>query len=206
MRFVWTDAGDDPTWETGDRHGIDGYFAPLFVKDQATGQLVPDPVTPAVLDEAIRRGHAHGVYFGHNWLPGVLPAVIVTRVAAEFKALAATRPKLRLMWNLEEHDKAFVLAVLEGWRTKYPTVATSWSLEGMQGGWMTQEFVQRVLACRMRVVPQSFLGDMGPVAADQVLRDLTRRGFPENIVSIFYDAAALANRWDGYAFTMGRLP
>jgi hypothetical protein len=47
---------------------------------------------------------------------------------------------------------------------------------------------------------------MSPRAEDQVLRNLTRRGFPETSVSLFYDAAALPRDWDGFAFTAGRLP
>jgi hypothetical protein len=42
--------------------------------------------------------------------------------------------------------------------------------------------------------------------SDMVLRDLTKRGFPESSVSMFYDAAQLGVGWDGYAFTQGRLP
>lgn len=195
MRFVWTDAGDDPSWGIGDQWSIDGYYAPLF-----------DEITPAVLDEAIRRGHAHGVYFGHNWRPGAGPVELVAEVSEEFFELVRTRPKLRLMWNLEEHDPTFVAAVLEEWRRRHPRVNTSWSCEGMQGGWMSPAFVQRVLACRVRVVPQCFTGGMSRLESDVVLRDLLRRGFPENIVSPFYDAAQLGQRWDGFAFTMGRLP
>ena len=71
---------------------------------------------------------------------------------------------------------------------------------------MDPVFVSRILAARVRVVPQAFHGNMARVESDQVLRDLTRRGFPESSVSIFYDAAALGHNWDGFAFTEGRLP
>jgi hypothetical protein len=37
-------------------------------------------------------------------------------------------------------------------------------------------------------------------------RDLTKRGFPDGLVTPFYDAARLPEYWDGFAFTMGRLP
>ena len=204
MRFVWTDAGDDPSWGVGDAHGIDGYFAPLW-----------DPLTPEVLEEAGERGHVQGAYFGHNWRPGASGVEIAREVSAEYKRLAI--PGLRIMFNLEEHAPEHIASCLEEWRRLRPKVNTSWSCEGMQGGWMGPvllpgqapepgSFIARVLACRVRIVPQSFWGDMRPIAADQVLRDLTRRGFPEHIVSLFYDASDLGDRWDGYAFTMGRLP
>jgi hypothetical protein len=195
VRFIWTDAGDDPTWENGDKAGINGYFCPLF-----------DPITPAVLDEAIARGHAHGAYLGHNWYPNLTAVQLAAKVSAEFKRLVVRRPKLRVMLNLEEHDPPFVLAVLRAWRALHPYVSTSWSCEGMQGGWMDPAFVAGVLGCRVRVVPQCFSGNMTRFESDAVLRDLMRRGFPENIVSPFYDAAALGLSWDGFAFTAGRLP
>ena len=195
MRFVWTDAGDDPSWSVGDAHGIDGYFAPLF-----------DALTPEVLDEAIRRGHVAGVYFGHGWLRGLSARDLAARVSAEYTRLAARRKGLRVMFNLEEHDPDFVAGVLEEWRLRHRYVSTSWSPEGMQGGWMHPAFVTRVLACRVRVVPQAFTGDMRRRESDVIKADVVRRGFPENIVSCFYPANDLGLGWDGYAFRMGLLP
>jgi hypothetical protein len=76
----------------------------------------------------------------------------------------------------------------------------------LPGGWMSPTFVQAIVDLRVRVVPQFYLGDMQPVAQDVALKDLLVRGFPYALVSGFYDAAALPGRWDGFAFTMGRLP
>jgi hypothetical protein len=80
-------------------------------------------------------------------------------------------------------------------------------MEGMQGGWMSAAFVKRVMECRVRWVPQCF-GEPGMWRreSDMVLRDLTRRGVPENIISMFLDAKQLGADWDGFAFTLGRLP
>jgi hypothetical protein len=40
-----------------------------------------------------------------------------------------------------------------------------------------------------------------------VMRELLRAGFPENIISGFYDAALVtpSSGWDGFAFIQGRL-
>jgi hypothetical protein len=195
MRFVWTDAGDDPDWGTGDRHGINGYFAPLW-----------DDITEEVLHEAAQRGHNVGAYFGHNWRPNASAESLVTEVTDEYGRLAARLPQLRLMWNLEQHEPDYIADVLERWRKNFPKVNTSWSPEGMQGGWMSSDFVARVLATKTRVVPQAFVGSMERRESDIVLRDVVRRGFPENVVSIFYSAAQLGRDWDGYAFRMGTLP
>jgi hypothetical protein len=196
MRYVWCDAGDDPTWEAGDRAGIDGYFFPMF--DSVT--------TQQLLNEAKTRGHAVGIYLGHGWpqYVGKTPAQIAAVVSAEYQRLLV--PGLKVMFNLEEHDPEFVASVLEEWRKLRPNVGTSWSMEGMQGGWMAPSFVARILASRTRVVPQCFIGNMARRESDMVLRDLTKRGFPDTSVSMFYDAANLGVGWDGFAFTMGRLP
>lgn len=196
MRFAWTVAGDDPDWATLKRHGITGLYAPLF--DSLT--------TPAYLREFQQRGYVAGLYLGHNWFPGVSAHHLAEKVNAEYVRLSKGLKDVRVMFNWEQHDPNDIAGGLERWRQLQAKVNTSWSPEGMQGGWMSPDFVQRVLACRVRVVPQAFVGNMQRRESDMVLRDLTRRGFPENIVSIFYDAAQLGANWDGYAFTAGRLP
>ena len=195
MRFAWTDAGDDPSWHVGDKHGIDGYFMPMF-----------DPLTSrAFLRSEIQgRGHVAGIYLGHGWMPGKTALEVARAVSAEYRRCQVTG--LRVMFNLEEHDPEKIASTLEEWRELHPFVPTSWSPEGMQGGWMNPEFVARVLACRVRVVPQAFTGSMSRRESDIVKADIVRRGFPENAVSVFYDAAQLGMGWDGYAFSMGRLP
>ena len=203
MRFAWTVAGDDPDWEGSlRRHSITGLFAPLW--DGLT--------TKAYLREFQSRGYIAGVYLGHNWFPGESAVQQARRVSAEYKRLTLSTVNspavrgVRVMLNWEQHDPEDIARGLEEWRRLQPKVETSWSMEGMQAGWMPDSFIQRVIACRVRWVPQTFWGDMRPIAADQVLRNLTRRGVPENVVSLFYDGANLADRWDGYVFTAGRLP
>lgn len=194
MRYVWVDAGNDPDWDKGDRHGITGWFMPMF--DSRT--------TLAMMKEIKARGKAAGIYFGHGWFGPLTPEQLVLKATAEYKRVLV--PDLRVMFNLEQQDPAYIARVLELWRAKHPRVGTSWSPEGMQGGWMSPDFVSRVVGVRVRVVPQCFTGDMTRRESDIVLRDLTKRGFPESSVSMFYDAAQLGAGWDGYAFTMGRLP
>jgi len=195
MRFVWTVAGDDPDIGNCKAHGVDGYFAPLF-----------DSLTTSAYLRMLRDqgGGAYGLYLGHDWFPGDSAEQLAQRVNAEYVRLNVLGT--RVMFNLEEHDPDKIARVLEEWRRLQPKVNTSWSPEGMQGGWMDSVFVARVLACRVRVVPQAFVGNMARRESDVVLRDVTRRGFPEGVVSIFYDAAQLGADWDGYAFTEGRLP
>jgi hypothetical protein len=194
MRYVWVDAGNDPNWDKGVQHRITGWFMPIF--DART--------TRETLNNIRSRGLVAGVYVGHAWFPDLTPQQLVDKISAEYKRLAV--PGLRVMFNLEQHDPEYIVQVLERWRVKHPNVGTSWSPEGMQGGWMDPTFVKRVVDCRVRVVPQCFIGNMERRESDIVLRDLLDRGFPASSVSMFYDGSQLGYGWDGYAFTMGRLP
>jgi len=194
MRFTWTVAGDDPGYDKCRGHGITGLYAPMF--DVLTNR--------AYLQTFKNEGFSNGLYLGHNWFPALTAAQLAAKVVAEYKRIAL--PDTRLMLNLEQHDPAYIAECVERVRAALPKVNLSWSPEGMQGGWMDPVFVQRILACRVRVVPQAFHGNMTRVESDQVVRDLVRRGFPIDIISVFYDAAALGHNWDGFAFTEGRLP
>lgn len=206
MRVVWTVAGDDPDIGNCKAHGITGALAPMF-----------DTLTTKTYVQGLKSDLGlSGLYLGHGWLPGSSPQAIADAVNGEFKRVGAD-PALRVMFNMEEHDPNFIASTLEAWRRLRPTVNTTWSPEGMQGGWMGPKlrtgevpapggFIARVLACRVRVVPQAFVGNMARRESDIVLRDLTQRGIPESSVSIFYDAAQLGVDWDGFAFTEGRLP
>ena len=39
-----------------------------------------------------------------------------------------------------------------------------------------------------------------------MIDNLVNQGFPRALVTPMYDAAALPDPWDGFAFTQGRLP
>lgn len=202
MRFTWTVAGDDPDWTTLQEHGITGLFAPLF--DSLTSR--------AYLKDFQARGYVAGLYLAHNQFPTLDPKALAQKVVTEYNRLTGpvgNQPALkgvRLMLNIEQHDPDFVIRALREVRRLLPTVGLSWSPEGMQGGWMSPEFVAEVVSLRVRVVPQAYTGPMLRVESDQTLRDLLDAGFPSSSISIFYDAAQLGEYWDGYAFTAGRLP
>ena len=199
MRYAWIDSPDNPYWETLERHGIDGLF---FDPRQPR-------VTKAYLEEIALRNKAVGIYIGHAWPElGTTPESFVTKAVEWATPLRKSNSFPRVQWDLEQHDPEFILAVLKLWRQKFPwPQSTSWTLESFQGGWMDREaFVKPVLACRVRVVPQYFHGDMTPFAQDESMKDLMARGFPADIISGCYDAARLPDRWRGFAFTQGRLP
>lgn len=196
MRYLWTRVNDDPDYDLCVRHGINGLFAPLGA-DGLTSR--------AYLQGFVNRGFpAVGVYIGAGWWEPITPEQLASKVVNEF--LKVSIPKLKLQMNIEKHDPPYILRTLQLIRKNLPKTGLSWSPEGFQGGWMGPDFVDGILRLRIRVVPQTFTGDMRPQAQDQVLRNLTRRGFPESIVSLFYDARHLPIGWNGYAFDEGRLP
>ena len=201
MRFVWVDTNNDADLAAGSRHGINGYFFDLF-----------DPkVTQAALQSLVAKGVSVGVYMASNWpqfdgLPGPRVAEVVNARVKQIAGVSLRASFPKVQFDLEKHDPEMIAATFRRWRELRPNQDTSWTMEPFQSGWMSPEFVSAVLAARVRVVPQLYLGNMQPAAADMVLRRMLQAGFPENIISGFYDAAALPAGWDGFAFTQGRLP
>jgi hypothetical protein len=199
MRYIWTDAGDDPSWAVGDAFGITGYFFPAF-----------DAITPATVKEAAQRGKDHGIYIGEGWLPGKSPTEYARIVNDYIKPIKAQLPKLRLQLNIEQ-GVSEVLAKLQAMRALQPNIGLSWSLMGMNGGLFTQGFVDWLVQLHVRVVPECFWGADGRMDGIYdslaIARDITSRGVPDALVSPMIDAkyASLLRDWQGYAFTMGRL-
>ncbi len=202
MKYVWTVAGDDPDYGQGAKYGLDGYFFPM--EDSLTTAVT---VAEAAAQPGVK---AIGLYMGHNWHPGYSPAQLAQVASDEVGRVTKqgmVNRGIKVMFNLEQPDPDYIAATLEAFRKLRPTTGTSWSPAAHQGGWMSDEFVARILAARVRVVPQAFIDPgMQRVESDYVLRDLLKRGFPASIISCFYDAKNLGYGWDGFAFTMGRLP
>lgn len=169
------------------------------------------PVSDPVID--VRRrcqqakvlGYAPGLYMAWNW--SEFDGLDGTTMADKMHGLVAgVNAATKVQFNIELHDPELIADCLERWRALNPKTDTSWTMEGFQGGWMTPEFVKRVLACKVRLVPQAYTGPMAATDTLAVARDLTKRGIPDSIISPFYDAAKLPLYWDGFAFTQGRLP
>lgn len=200
MKALWIDSGNDPDWAKVKAHKMTHLYFDLY-----------DPrVRAPYLRDVKSRGYGVGVYVVSNW-PQVAGdgKTFAEKVSAQLSIVApgpdvAAFPKVQL--DIEQHDPVFILEALKRWRELRPKRDTSWTMESMQAGWMSPAFVTGVLACKVRIVPQYYLGDMSPVAQDVGLKDMLSAGFPASLVTGFYDAAALPAFWDGFAFTMGRLP
>lgn len=210
MRNVWAVPNDDPSWDRLEQHGVTG----VYVAMEGDGLLSKD-----YLREIQTRVGVAGLYQGHNWHPGESAVQSAQRASAAYAAVTTGTGKVsgvRVMLNWEQHDPQDILLGLREWRRLRPNVNTSWSMEGMQGGWMgpvvtatvsRSAFIAEIVDdIKVRWVPQGFVGNMARRESDIVLRDLIRRGVPENVVSLFYPAADLGEGWDGFAFTEGLLP
>lgn len=199
MRATWVDAGNDPDWTRLSAHRITAVFLP-----------VSDPAIDVKrrLSAAKTRGYATGLYMAWNWdeFDGLDGASVAEWMHTLVSERTPAGMNVKTQFDIEEHDPEFVASCLERWRALRPKQDTSWTFESFQGGWMTPEFVTRVVNAKTRVVPQCYAGAMLPVDTLAAARDLTKAGFPDSLISPFYDAADLPLYWDGFAFTMGRLP
>jgi len=93
-------------------------------------------------------------------------------------------------------------------RKQLPNVNISWTMEAGQAGWMNDvAFRDAIISLRIRLVVQCYNGAMTEVWDTWAyLKTLYDGGYPASILTPFYDAAHLPHGWDGYAFTLGRLP
>jgi hypothetical protein len=203
VRFLWTDRNQDPDWPKIQRAG--GMSAIFFP--------VTDPLADLKrrLDDVRGRGLAAGVYMAHNaeW-PEFWGRNGFT-IAETMHSLCAPLGKVKVQFDIEDHDPVLVETCLTRWRALEPKTDTSWTMESYQTGWMSKEFVAKIGELRVRVVPQCYSNSptpMTPLAPDQVLRAMTRAGFVEAAVSCFYDAKVLPYNagWDGFIFIQDRLP
>ena len=218
MRFAWVDEGSGPDFVKGAASGITGYF--LSIRQGTRAQLI----------DIHNRGFANGLYVGHNWFGDgdSPPSITPGQYAAKVKGLLDTRrvSSTRLQLNMEQHDGPFIIGALTALRAMYPTLALSFSPEGMQGGWIwTSGLWKALIDLHVRIVPQLYFGVMADInlrSSDPakfyadvkkglrserlVVNDLVRNGIPDGLISPFWPGEWLPAGADGYVFTQGRLP
>jgi len=200
MRALWIDEGNNPDWDKIKANQMTALFFHMF-----------DPrVTQTYLMNVRLRGYTPGVYVAWNW-PQVSGGAdeFVEKVSDRLDEIvpitsAQNFPKVQL--NVELHDPLWIQNMVVGWRKLRPYRDTSWTMEPMQGGWMSPNMVQAVISRRVRVSPQIYYGDMTPADEQTVIQDLVIRGFPRALISPSYDAALITPSQDGFFFTQGRLP
>lgn len=111
---------------------------------------------------------------------------------------------LPYMFDIEQHDPAFILATFKAYRKLRPTRRTAWTMEPHQGGWMKNYLVngQPVLVDFINndpyffLLPQLFYGNMSPANQNDVRNDLLAAGFKSEKILFFYDSTTkTASQW-----------
>ena len=196
MRCLWVDEGLDADFLKAKREQMTALFLPIS-----------DPIVDLTrrANEIRANNYAAGAYMAANW-PMFFGMDGKTTAEYMHSRVAQIGGKLKVQFDIERHDGQYILDVLTRWRALNPTVDTSWTMEGHQGQWMTSDFVKAIVIAKIRVVPQAYGSDMTPWCPLEMARDLTKRGFPDALVSPFHDAARLPKWWTGFAFTQARLP
>ena len=201
MRYVWVDSGNDVDVATFEKHDIDGAFFDIDDPRVTKRYLMH------VRDDL---GLTVGVYVAWNWGPyvGLSGAEFAEAVDARLseivpKTSAGRFPKVQ--FNDETHDPQRIQDLVVRWRQLRKYRDTSWTMEGMQGGWMSPNLVQVLNSRRIRVVPQTYTGNMTPQDVNAVIADVANRGI--KAITPHRDAARI-QPWpeEGFYFTGGRLP
>jgi hypothetical protein len=202
VRALWTDAAQEPDLVKAKREGMTALYLPI-------SDPMPDLQRRA--DTIRGAGFACGVYMAHNpqwpqfW--GISGPAIADKMYALVSQVGG---KLKVQFDYEQHepnDYVQIEGMLKRFRALEPKTDVSWTMEGHQGATMNAAFVQGVLNAKVRVVPQCYDAPMANVWCPlEMARDLTKRGFPDALVSPFHDAARLPKWWQGFAFTQQRLP
>lgn len=196
MRGVWIDEGTPPAWEKLDSFSHVGFS-------------YRDPETPDGIAATYARHKQPCIYVGHGWLTGS-PATVAKVISEAWIVLGGKTRNLPVQVDFEQHDPEWLAEFFTAWRMRRPWLATSWALEGFQGGghwgsWLSP-IRQTIIDARVLLVPCAYDGEMTPFDPRGVVLDLVEAGFPADRIVPFHDAARLYRGWDGWAFTARRLP
>lgn len=217
MRAVWIDAGSNPRSDLGSRFGIRRAYFPSHV--ETAGGWVRNPILTADYlygPPPARTGGWNaaigsvGIYFGSSWPVFWNPVDLADELDALLVAIGADDRHCAVQVNREQHDFDLI-AFLREWRDVRPMRELSWGIEGMQGGRLSGLVVAKINHDpNLTVFAEAFYDAGGqtmlPYDADRVRCDLIDHGIQRQRAVVMYDAARLQDRWDGCAFTQGRLP
>ena len=165
-----------------------------------------DPQLTASLVDAVRRHPLEvGIMRDPSW--NHASAVDLARMLdADLVRLGSGNAQCAVLADIEYHDAPYVMAFLHEWRQLRPRRVTGWTLEPMQGGWISPALCSMILSSQVTVFPQTFLGDMTPVPPDSVRSQLINAGIPRGMVALCYDGAHIPVWWDGLAFRFEQMP
>jgi ribosomal protein S18 len=165
-----------------------------------------DPQISAGLFLAIReRGMEVGIMRDPSWTHA--SALDLARMLdADLVRLGSGNAQCAVLADIEYHDSRYLHDFLQEWRQLRPNRVTGWTLEPLQGGWFPEALPMMLSRLQVTVYPQTYLGNMSPVAPDLVRCDLIERGLPRARVGAVYSARDIPTHWDGIAYPFHELP
>lgn len=131
---------------------------------------------------------------------------LANRLSNDLTRLGSSQKQCAVLADIEYHNENYIAAFLAEWRSLRPNRVTGWTLEPLQGGWMTPGFIESVWQAKVTVYPQAYFDNMNPVDPDLCRADVIERGLPGGRVSVCYSAATIPTHWDGIAFRFDQLP
>jgi hypothetical protein len=172
--------------------------------------------TKAHINQARSQGFLVGVYTNPQWY-GYEPAKDNRlRVSRRVTALDGDNKQMDVQLN-HEKGAALKAGLVDGgnqyaidwfywWRRVRPQRATSWTMEGFQGGWFYPAMRATALTGTL-FVPQAYDGAMNAWDSYGVVKDLVDWGVDFKRIVPFYDAPEVMRRGaSGFFYMEHRLP
>lgn len=118
-----------------------------------------------------------------------------------------TLAQLSAMYDGEvPHNADFHLAVIREFFRRRPGRSLVWTLESLQGGWISNELVAYINAHDLlTIAPQSYYGNMTPIFIQYTIEDLVRRGIRRDKIQPFIRPDRADAGWYGIVYDHAKL-
>ena len=104
------------------------------------------------------------------------------------------------------HDSLFHQAVIHEFFRRRPGRSRVWTLEGLQGGWVSDALVAQINADpRLIISPQSYYGNMTPIFIQYTIEDLVARGIHRDKIQPFIHPQRADAGWYGVVYDHAKL-
>jgi hypothetical protein len=114
-----------------------------------------------------------------------------------------------VLFDYERHSIEDVVKGLQVWRKTRYKRDTIWSFEPLQGGWVGDPQMKAQIKPDTNLIlsPQTYRGDMSPVAHDAVLWDLLKN-YDRRQIRLTYQSehVPVMEQWDGVMYDLEHLP
>jgi len=208
-----------PDLKKGNAAGVNEYVFeaddPALRTPDATGRTHPDGTpmsTGEVLFAAMRsrpEKYRLRVMRDVGWPSSGKTAEAVAKALSDditfYGGGAVGRPTLNQLAAMYDgevpHDPVFHEAVIREFFRLRPGRSLVWTLEGLQGGWISHELIAMINNDpRLTIAPQCYYGDMTPIYIQYVLEDLATRGIRREKIQPFIRPDRADAGWYGIIY------